>query len=97
MSAKGIEPLTNGLKGHCSAIELRARSEVHSTTLNIMRQPIRISSSKMLLKYNRQVKRKCTEVYGVRNRSDEYKGPLSNHLHKPYPVSCIAGDIAKMI
>ena len=25
MSAKGLEPLTNGLKGHCSTIELRAR------------------------------------------------------------------------
>ena len=24
MSAAGIEPATNGLKGHCSAIELRA-------------------------------------------------------------------------
>ena len=24
MSAKGLEPLTNGLKGHCSTIELRA-------------------------------------------------------------------------
>ena len=27
MSAKGLEPLTNGLKGHCSAIELRARRD----------------------------------------------------------------------
>jgi hypothetical protein len=27
MSAKGLEPLTNGLKGHCSTIELRAQSE----------------------------------------------------------------------
>ncbi len=25
MSAAGIEPATNGLKGHCSTIELRAR------------------------------------------------------------------------
>ena len=25
MSAKGLEPLTNGLKGHCSTIELRAQ------------------------------------------------------------------------
>jgi hypothetical protein len=25
VSAKGLEPLTNGLKGHCSTIELRAR------------------------------------------------------------------------
>ena len=25
MSAEGIEPSTNGLKGRCSAIELRAR------------------------------------------------------------------------
>ena len=24
VSAKGLEPLTNGLKGHCSTIELRA-------------------------------------------------------------------------
>jgi hypothetical protein len=24
MSAKGLEPLTNGLKGRCSTIELRA-------------------------------------------------------------------------
>ncbi len=30
MSAKGLEPLTNGLKGHCSTIELRARqSKTH--------------------------------------------------------------------
>ncbi len=27
VSAKGLEPLTNGLKGHCSTIELRAHSE----------------------------------------------------------------------
>ena len=27
VSAKGLEPLTNGLKGHCSTIELRADSE----------------------------------------------------------------------
>jgi hypothetical protein len=27
VSAKGLEPLTNGLKGHCSTVELRARSE----------------------------------------------------------------------
>ncbi len=26
MSAKGFEPLTNGLKGHCSAVELRAQN-----------------------------------------------------------------------
>lgn len=26
MSAEGIEPSTNGLKGRCSAIELRARN-----------------------------------------------------------------------
>jgi hypothetical protein len=26
MSAKGLEPLTNGLKGHCSTIELRAQT-----------------------------------------------------------------------
>ena len=26
MSAKGLEPLTNGLKGRCSAIELRAHA-----------------------------------------------------------------------
>jgi hypothetical protein len=25
MSALGFEPRTNGLKGHCSAVELRAR------------------------------------------------------------------------
>jgi hypothetical protein len=25
MSATGFEPVTNGLKGHCSAVELRAR------------------------------------------------------------------------
>ncbi len=25
VSAEGFEPSTNGLKGHCSAIELRAR------------------------------------------------------------------------
>ena len=26
VSAAGLEPATNGLKGHCSAIELRARA-----------------------------------------------------------------------
>ena len=26
MSAEGLEPSTNGLKGHCSTIELRARN-----------------------------------------------------------------------
>ncbi len=29
MSAKGLEPLTNGLKGHCSTIELRAHEPRH--------------------------------------------------------------------
>ena len=39
MSAEGLEPSTNGLKGHCSTIELRARSgEVHSITLPGYRQ-----------------------------------------------------------
>lgn len=28
MSAGGFEPSTNGLKGHCSAVELRARNEI---------------------------------------------------------------------
>ena len=28
MSALGLEPRTNGLKGHCSSIELRARCKV---------------------------------------------------------------------
>ena len=30
VSAEGLEPATNGLKGHCSTIELRARCGVHS-------------------------------------------------------------------
>ena len=40
MSAEGIEPSTNGLKGRCSAIELRARkgSERHSNTAESHRQ-----------------------------------------------------------
>jgi hypothetical protein len=44
VSAEGLEPSTNGLKGHCSAIELRARaagiypSAVHSITQNPRRQ-----------------------------------------------------------
>ena len=32
MSAKGLEPLTNGLKGHCSTIELRAHEESNFIT-----------------------------------------------------------------
>ena len=41
MSAEGIEPSTNGLKGRCSAIELRARdvrSEGHSNMVESERQ-----------------------------------------------------------
>ena len=44
MSAKGLEPLTNGLKGHCSTIELRARVDagfpgaLHSITRWDLRQ-----------------------------------------------------------
>ena len=38
MSAAGLEPATNGLKGHCSAIELRAPSEMHSNTRSSERQ-----------------------------------------------------------
>jgi hypothetical protein len=39
MSAEGLEPSTNGLKGHCSTIELRARlGEVHSIMLPGYRQ-----------------------------------------------------------
>ena len=38
MSAERLELSTNGLKGHCSAIELRAQSEEHSITLLRLRQ-----------------------------------------------------------
>ena len=40
VSALGFEPRTNGLKGHCSTIELRARhtSEKHSNMVNSQRQ-----------------------------------------------------------
>jgi hypothetical protein len=38
MSAEGIEPSTNGLKGHCSAIELRARAKKHSIMPQYNRQ-----------------------------------------------------------
>ncbi len=40
MSAEGIEPSTNGLKGRCSAIELRARetSEGHFSMRGSERQ-----------------------------------------------------------
>ena len=41
VSAKGLEPLTNGLKGHCSTIELRTQSEKDFTTNPPMRQHIR--------------------------------------------------------
>ena len=41
MSSEGIEPSTNGLKGHCSAIELRARLAKHNfTTIRLMSQLI---------------------------------------------------------
>jgi hypothetical protein len=32
VSAKGLEPLTNGLKGRCSTIELRAHEECNFIT-----------------------------------------------------------------
>ena len=32
MSAEGLEPSTNGLKGHCSTIELRAHEECNFIT-----------------------------------------------------------------
>ena len=38
MSAKGLEPLTNGLKGRCSTIELRALMAAEN---NIMPPPSR--------------------------------------------------------
>ena len=38
MSAERLELSTNGLKGHCSTIELRARSGLHSNTPPITRQ-----------------------------------------------------------
>ena len=34
MSAAGIEPATLGLKGHCSAIELRARTSIYNTLVS---------------------------------------------------------------
>ena len=40
VSAKGLEPLTNGLKGHCSTIELRARSKRHFIMALSGRQPM---------------------------------------------------------
>ena len=45
MSAERFELSTNGLKGHCSAIELRARSGVHSITPPLTRQSERSSRS----------------------------------------------------
>ncbi len=47
VSAKGLEPLTNGLKGHCSAIELRALSERDFTTPRGCRQQMRASAKKI--------------------------------------------------
>jgi hypothetical protein len=38
VSAERLELSTNGLKGHCSAIELRARSEEHFIMRDIIRQ-----------------------------------------------------------
>ena len=40
VSSGGLEPSTNGLKGHCSAIELRAHFQggVHFITCNYLRQ-----------------------------------------------------------
>ncbi len=42
MSATGLEPVTNGLKGHCSTIELRARdgmpNDLHSNMHGYQRQ-----------------------------------------------------------
>lgn len=39
VSAEGLEPSTNGLKGRCSAIELRAQlAKKYSNTNNPMRQ-----------------------------------------------------------
>ncbi len=47
MSAEGLEPSTNGLKGHCSAIELRARvtefyhaQQEASTALRVRASPV---------------------------------------------------------
>ena len=40
MSAAGLEPATNGLKGHCSAIELRAHCGGNFITLNSHRQRV---------------------------------------------------------
>ena len=47
MSAERFELSTNGLKGHCSAIELRARvlSGLHSIMPNTGRQRNRIGSA----------------------------------------------------
>ena len=38
VSAKGLEPLTNGLKGRCSTIELRAQERLNSITAGKERQ-----------------------------------------------------------
>ena len=38
VSAKGLEPLTNGLKGRCSTIELRAQERLNSITAPKQRQ-----------------------------------------------------------
>jgi hypothetical protein len=39
VSAKGLEPLTNGLKGHCSTIELRAQDGLYFIMHLLGRQP----------------------------------------------------------
>ena len=40
VSAEGLEPATNGLKGHCSTIELRAHNGLNSITQVMQRQQI---------------------------------------------------------
>ena len=50
MSAAGLEPATNGLKGHCSTIELRAPIEKHSIMSGSDRQPDTILSNRSFIR-----------------------------------------------
>ncbi len=62
VSVKRLELLTNGLKGRCSAIELHARSGLHSITPPLRRQSSKRSSRSNSSKSTRAVKSRLSGV-----------------------------------
>ena len=87
MSAKGLEPLTNGLKGHCSTIELRARERYFITTYSGRQQVGNLLKSTTLNRQRRDWRCRSFRLAGSRRFGLQPRA----RMQPPMPVGRAAG------